>query len=283
MGSPHARILLVEDSAVQRALIADRLEEAGYDVTSVESGEAAIQSLGQSRPDLVLLDVVMEGMDGWETLERIRAQSTVPVIMLTVLDESVERIRGLRGGADDYVPKAYSTAELEARIDAVLRRSQLASRDDLTGLQNRRAFEEYIDGLLAASDPLSDEFAVVVFDLDDFKSINDQEGHAAGDRVLEDVARVAAGVVRLGEELFRIGGEEFAIVVSAAGIATADLVARRLRAAFAQQRGRSLPTLSAGIASYPVSGTDREGLLRRADLALYAAKRQGKNSIAHAA
>jgi diguanylate cyclase (GGDEF)-like protein len=203
--------------------------------------------------------------------------------MLTALGESVERIRGLRGGADDYVPKTYSTAELEARIDAVLRRSQLASRDDLTGLQNRRAFEEYIDGLLASSDPVSDEFAIVVFDLDDFKLINDEHGHAAGDRVLEDVARVALAAVRFGEELFRIGGEEFAIVLNAAGIASADRVARRLRDAFAWQHRRPLPTLSAGIASYPAGGTSRDELLRRADLALYAAKRQGKNMIVHAA
>ena len=116
------RILVIDDSETERALLASRLEHSGYIVTVAEDGRSGLRALFELRPDLVLLDVVMPGIDGWKTLELIREISDVPVIMLTGLDSEIERVRGLRGGADDYVGKPFGAAELSARIDAVLRR-----------------------------------------------------------------------------------------------------------------------------------------------------------------
>jgi diguanylate cyclase (GGDEF)-like protein len=229
-----ASVLLVDDSASQRAVIAHRLEQLGYRVSSAGDGEECLRLIGELRPDIVLLDVVMPGIDGWETLERIRNVSGVPVIMLTARAEDVERVRGLRAGADDYVGKPFHQDELEARIEAVLRRSEAARRDALTCLPNRRSFDGHLDALLSAAAPAESEFTLVLFDLDNFKQINDTEGHPAGDRVLREVARVALRQVRLGEELFRIGGEEFAIVIAGrreAGV----IVAERVRAAVTAQ------------------------------------------------
>jgi diguanylate cyclase (GGDEF)-like protein len=270
-------ILLVDDSATQRAAGAHHLRRLGYNPETADGGGACLQLLGELRPDLVLLDVVMDDIDGWETLERIREQSSVPVIMLTAQDEHLERVRGLRSGADDYVAKPYEPDELGARIDAVLRRAHAARRDALTGLHNRRAFDEHLDALLA--DPRERPFAVVIFDLDNFKQINDRLGHPAGDQTLQDVARVAQNEVRLGEELFRIGGEEFAIVVLGQGTEPARRVANRIRHALAHQYGRTLPTLSGGVASYPENATTKAELLSRADLALYEAKKNGKDRV----
>ncbi len=115
-------VLLIEDSASDRALIALRLERTGYVVASAENGREGLRRLYELRPDIVLLDVVMPGLDGWKTLELIREFSDVPVIMLTARDTEIERVRGLRGGADDYVGKPFAPAELAARIEAVLRR-----------------------------------------------------------------------------------------------------------------------------------------------------------------
>ena len=117
------QILLIDDSESERAIVADRLERSGYDVVSAPDGRAGLRALYETRPDLILLDVVMPGIDGWKTLELIREVSEVPVIMLTALDAEIDRVRGLRGGADDYVGKPFGQAELAARIDAVLRRS----------------------------------------------------------------------------------------------------------------------------------------------------------------
>ena len=117
------QILLIDDSESERAIVADRLKRSGYDVVSAPDGRAGLRALYETRPDLILLDVVMPGIDGWKTLELIREVSEVPVIMLTALDAEIDRVRGLRGGADDYVGKPFGQAELAARIDAVLRRA----------------------------------------------------------------------------------------------------------------------------------------------------------------
>jgi DNA-binding response OmpR family regulator len=116
-------ILVVDDSATERAIVERRLESSGYRVFSAENGRAALRTLYQVKPDLVLLDVVMPELDGWQTLEQIRNVSDVPVIMLTAKNSEIERVRGLRSGADDYLGKPFGAGELSARIEALLRRA----------------------------------------------------------------------------------------------------------------------------------------------------------------
>jgi DNA-binding response OmpR family regulator len=122
-----ARILIIEDSETERAFVSRRLEAAGFDVLSASNGREGLRALHEERPDIVVLDIVMPELDGWTTLEHIRDMSDVPVIMLTQRDTEIERIRGLRSGADDYVGKPYSPGELAARIEAVLRRSRVGT------------------------------------------------------------------------------------------------------------------------------------------------------------
>ena len=116
-------VLLIDDSETQRVVLTDRLQRLGYVVNSASDGRAGLRELYSKRPDIVLLDVLMPELDGWETLARIREISDVPVIMLTSQDTEIDRVRGLRGGADDYVGKPFSPGELAARIEAVLRRT----------------------------------------------------------------------------------------------------------------------------------------------------------------
>jgi two-component system cell cycle response regulator len=276
-------VLLVDDSASQRAVIAHRLSLGGYEVALATDGEDCLRVLGELRPDIVLLDVVMPGIDGWETLDRIRATNGVPVIMLTARAEDLDRVRGLRAGADDYLGKPFKQDELEARIEAVMRRADLGRRDALTGLSNRRTFDEHLDSMLAQQRKTRQSFALVIFDIDHFKSINDMRGHDEGDRVLQDVARTAQDQLRGGEQIFRIGGEEFAIVIpgtAAAGVT----VAERVRTAVQNEpREPRLPTLSAGVATCPEDATTREELFKAADRALYAAKQGGRNAVSLAA
>ena len=126
-----ARVLVIDDSASERALLMDRLQRAGYEPFAAENGRDGLRMLFELRPDIVLLDIVMPEPDGWTTLERIRQISDVPVIMVTSLDADIDRVRGLRGGADDYVAKPYNAPELVARVEAVLRRTKIPNTRDI--------------------------------------------------------------------------------------------------------------------------------------------------------
>jgi two-component system cell cycle response regulator len=273
-------VLLVDDSPSQRAVIAHRLETAGFHVDTATDGVECLRVLADLRPDIVLLDVVMPGIDGWETLDRLRQISGVPVIMLTARAEDIDRVRGLRAGADDYLGKPFQQAELEARIEAVMRRSELGRRDALTGLPNRRTFDEHLDSMFAPGRATGQPFALVLFDIDHFKQVNDTRGHDAGDQVLRDVATIAQRRMRAGEQIFRIGGEEFAIVIGGDRDA-AVIVAERVRVAVESES--NLPTLSAGVAAFPQDANTRDQLFQEADRALYAAKLGGRNTVSLAA
>jgi DNA-binding response OmpR family regulator len=122
--SEQKRILLIDDSETERAIVASRLEQHGFVVSTAVDGSEGMRKLYDLKPDLIVLDVVMPGIDGWQALQRIREVSDVPVIMLTGRDTELERVRGLRGGADDYIGKPFSASELVARVEAVLRRAQ---------------------------------------------------------------------------------------------------------------------------------------------------------------
>ena len=174
-------------------------------------------------------------------------------------------------------------AELAASAFASERRLALthaeARRDALTGLANRRALDERLEAALREAAAVESELAIVLFDLDDFKRFNDAGGHATGDAVLAQVARAATRILRVDEELFRVGGDEFAVVVAGdeeAGRQVAD----RIQAALgAQTRGGSLPTISAGVATFPRDARGAAALLAAADNALYASKRRGKSRV----
>jgi len=125
-----SRILVVDDDDNIRGLVRALLERAGHEVTDAQDGRAGLRELYAGSPDLVILDVAMPGLDGWETLERIREVSDVPVLMLTARDAELERVRGLRGGADDYVVKPFGRQELVARVDVLLRRPRTAGAQE---------------------------------------------------------------------------------------------------------------------------------------------------------
>ena len=125
-----SRILVVDDEADIRGLLRALLERAGHEVTDAPDGRAGLRELFAASPDLVILDVAMPGLDGWETLERIREVSDVPILMLTARDAELERVRGLKGGADDYVVKPFGRQELVARVDVLLRRPRSGGAQD---------------------------------------------------------------------------------------------------------------------------------------------------------
>jgi diguanylate cyclase (GGDEF)-like protein len=253
-------------------------------------------------PDLVLLDVMMPRLDGMEVTRRIKASADlpfVPVILQTALDGTEHMVKGLDAGADDYIAKPIKFEELVARVRAMLRikglQEELARANDelrhmsqtdgLTGVDNRRHIEERLTEAFEHAARLNEPLAVVMTDVDHFKSVNDTHGHQAGDAVLRQVADVLRDTAREIDRVGRYGGEEFLVLLPGANLEDARAYAERARAAverreFGYEGGALRRTLSAGVAAWPHPDVQhQEALVKLADDALYAAKSGGRNRV----
>jgi len=294
-----ARILVAEDSMVIRAMLCEQLEDEGYTVIEADDGNAAIERARSERPDAILLDIEMPGLNGLEVLELIKADPELrdtPVVFITGRTDTDDMVAGLRAGAHDYLRKPFEDAELLARIGGAVRVKQLQDLlrlrnveldqltriDGLTGLFNRRHLDEQLQRSRNSARRDDNPFAILIIDVDHFKQVNDTQGHSGGDAVLCELARRFEGAIRPDDVLGRWGGEEFLIIMPRTDLAGALAVGERVRAAV---QDRIVPygdnqiavTISGGCASGPPHNP--EELVREADEALYAAKAGGRNRI----
>lgn len=297
------RILVVDDNQDNIEIIATRLRFRGYEILEASDGEQALALVEERAPDLILLDVMLPDIDGYEISRRIKGSSTlpfIPIILVTARDSTQDKVAGLDAGADDYLTKPINFPELEARVRSMLRIKRLQDEleeknrelerlsisDGLTGLYNHR----HIHGLLAEEfervERTKDCMSVAMFDLDRFKSVNDTYGHPAGDRVLVEMADILRETAREIDRLARYGGEEFMVLMPETCIDDAAVFVERVRREVARRSfdvGRDEPlkmTLSAGVATYPHDLIpDVETLVRLADESLYEAKESGRDKI----
>src|SRR5687767_5386806 len=249
------RILIVDDHDENVEVLRARLEAWGYATDSASDGEQALASVAASPPDLILLDVMMPRMDGHEVARRIKGDDKlpfIPIIMQTALDSTEHKVEGLGAGADDYITKPIEFPELQARVKSMLRikslqeeverqRNELETMnekllrvsrtDGLTGLHNRRYIEEHLEEMWQHSQRLGEPIAVVMCDLDKFKSVNDTYGHQAGDAVLRQFARILEGEAREIDKVGRYGGEEFIFVLPGTVLDAGVTFAERVRKA----------------------------------------------------
>jgi len=290
MSEASGRILIVDDEKVNRQILVSVLEQ--YETVVAATGEQALNRINQEPvPELVLLDVIMPGMDGISVCQQLKANpdtANIPVIFITVKDDAEEEERGFAAGAVDYICKPFSPAIVRARVSTHLRLKQqtdllehLYQTDPLTGIPNRRAFEMF----LARHQEAGSEMALVLMDVDYFKSFNDNYGHAAGDLCLK---KVATAMHRVAEDnsglLARIGGEEFAFAIPEYDLSQARLIAEQLRLAVSGleiehhfSTTEPVVTVSAGLAV--VTPEHYPNLLEQADKALYRAKEAGRNRV----
>jgi two-component system cell cycle response regulator len=292
------RVLLIDDSAVVRQLIAAELAADGLEVHCAADGPAGLELARLIRPDVVLLDVHMPGMDGPEVCDLLQIQpetAAVPIIFLSSSAEAADRVRGLNQGAADYIGKPCDGEELRARVRVSLRyrkllemESRRAMRDGMTGLWNRAYLDERAGSEVAAAARHGSRLGCVMLDLDHFKAINDRHGHPFGDQAIRAVAAVLERECRREDVPCRYGGEEFLVLCPGVNADGAALLAERLRAAMAGVRltgldGRDVAfTCSFGVADL-LPGGDVRQLVGDADAALYAAKRAGRNRVRQAA
>jgi len=294
------RVLIAEDDLTSRILLTKILEKWGYDVTVTVDGAAAWEVLQSAdSPRVAILDWMMPEMDGVDVCRRARALDTHQppyIILLTALGEKDNMMAGFEAGADDYVGKPYDPAELRARvevgrrlvelndelIEAQLRLEVQAHTDALTGLPNRRAIVETLEEELQRSEREGTRLAVGMLDIDHFKRVNDECGHASGDAVLCELARRMESALRPYDSVGRFGGEEFLVVApGASGPGLGELLERLRRAAsrasFTVDARDLVVTVSLGGAVY--AGESMDALIARADDALYEAKARGRDQV----
>ena len=230
-------ILVVDDDPDIARFVEVNLRSAGYDVAVAADGEEALEKAGELRPDLVLLDVMMPRIDGFEVAQRLRKNpqtANTSIIMLTAKALSADKVTGLQSGADDYIIKPFDPIELLARVKGTLRRArEMRNLSPLTGLPGNIRIQEEIERQVREEQ----DFAVLYCDLDNFKAYNDQKGFVRGDRLIQATARIVqdAVVEHSGTEGFvgHVGGDDFVAVV---GPEESEPAAKRIAERFDEAR-----------------------------------------------
>lgn len=266
----RTKVLIVDDDPMMRRIVSQSLDKLDYDLLQADSGPVAIGLALSNRPDLVILDVMMPGMDGFEVVHRLRnnaVTSSIPIIMLTALGEMSEKIHGMQLGADDYMTKPFDPRELRARVQAHLKRSlQYIQTSPLTNLPGNPAIQHIVETRIATREPL----AVIYLDLSNFKSFNDKYGWLEGDQVLKQLGEIIIrNVMARGDKddfIGHIGGDDFIIV-------TRPHCAEDLAQAITLEFDECIPSHYNEVdreRGY-LEGYDRQGVVRRIPLASIAA------------
>jgi two-component system, cell cycle response regulator len=300
------KVLLVDDDELILAQLEAVLVASGFEVCTAASGAEALAFLEETFAPVVIMDLKMPGMDGLSICRTIRERTWpgyVYILLLTMQDDEKDILAGLDAGADDYLSKRMSSAQLLARLrtaqriltlerslkGALAEKRRLALTDALTGAPNRRYFLRRLSRELARLQRFGGELCVMSLDLDNFKQVNDRYGHASGDAVLQEfVRRIGQSLPRNTDWCARMGGEEFAVVLEETNLEGARIVAERLRHAMAvspirTRAGAIKVTVSIGVSGLEAAANRKEvsveSLLHQADQHLYASKEKGRNCV----
>jgi two-component system cell cycle response regulator len=292
-GAP--RVLVVDDDPLSARIAENVLLSAGLAATACTDAQESLRLMRERVPDLVLLDVEMPKLDGFEVCAQMRKDSSlhlVPVVFVTQHGEVEKRVRGLSVGGSDYVQKPFEPQELVARIRAHLSNAgkyrELAIRDGLTGCYNSDYFKARIEQEMARARRYKSRLVLGLLDVDGLKRVNDAYGHRAGDAVLSKLSSILAGALRSSDVLARYAGDEFAFLLLEASIADSMAACNRLRESIARTafelpetasgKLKVTTTVSIGLAAYR-DGDSVHDFLLRADGVLFEAKEQGRNRV----
>ncbi len=286
-------VLVVDDEPDKRLLLAFALENEGYQVFTADDGVEGLAAVELHQPDLIVTDVMMPRMDGYEMIRRVRANPQtkfIPVIIQSAARAEARDVRlGSELGALGYLTDPTDLDLLRARARTLLELKQYldscqeaAFTDHLTGLANRRRFERQLEREVARTGRYGRPFCLLLIDIDNFKDVNDTFGHEAGDEALRGVANVIQSGTRGIDTGARIGGDEFAVILPETSLELGLEVAERLRSAIAALDAPHGARISAslGVAELPACAHTGDELRAAADAALYEAKRSGRDRAA---
>jgi len=294
-------VLLVEDNEVDARVIENTLKEQPLRLRILRKGKNVLSEAQRDKADLVLLDILLPDMDGFEICRRLKAENKdIQIVIVTCLDDLESKIKGVELGADDFLVKPIVGRELRARIRVLLEKKdnldklrshykeayEKAHFDWLTGLHNHGYLQQFLGIELKRAGDQDFPVSLIMIDVDDFKKYNDTLGHSAGDAILREMGRVVRNNIRDVDIAARYGGEEFSVVLPYVNGEGALLVARRIHAAitahdFFHDATIKLgnPSVSMGIAVFPEEALTKKDLIKKADQMLYKAKQNGKNQI----
>ncbi len=288
----QTEILVVDDTVDNIKLLSKLLVDEGYQVKGASSAKSALRICQRKAPDLILLDIMMPEMDGYELCGLLKAEpatSHIPIIFLSALDNVQDKVKAFQIGAVDYIQKPFEAMEVLARVRThteivslqkkLIRQNQtlklLATTDALTGMSNRRH-------MLELGNKTRAPFSVILFDIDNFKQINDRYGHNVGDEVLREISELTLLNLSSADFAARWGGEEFLILLPGIELSKAMAVAENIRRAFivsCQSQNGNEVTASFGVATQQGKQAFLD-VVRDADAAMYASKHRGKNQVA---
>jgi two-component system cell cycle response regulator len=299
MKNPYVRnttkgkVLIVDDAPDTLDIIQKLLSYEGYVVILATTGEEGVKKVEEEKPDVVLMDINLPGIDGTEALKKIRKINPIQsVIMLTAFATVDNAIRALKEGASDFVKKPFENEHLIHIVNQALEKyrtlrerdnleeevRRLSITDDLTGLYNHRNFFKTLESELTRMRRQKTSLSLLMFDLDNFKKYNDAYGHLEGDRVLRKIGEIIKHSIRHNVDSgYRYGGDEFAALLIGASLEQALTIAERIRSTI-ETAGFEDITVSIGLAEYR-DGFDLERFVKSADDAMYAAKHSGGNQI----
>ncbi len=278
------KILIVDDNTSLRRMLRLNLVKAKYETLEAENGTAALKQIKDCTPDVILLDVMMPGMTGFEVCKELRSDpknSVIYIIMLTAMSDSSDKITGLDIGADDYLIKPFEIEELLARIRVGIRSCQdkrYAIMDTLTQLYNRHFFDVHLIKEINNALLYQHKLSLIMLDIDHFKQVNDTYGHDIGDLVLAELAIILNDHCRQNDIPIRWGGEEFMVLLPDTDKKGAEKLAERIRCTI---EAYDFTTAGHQTASFGVAAltNDYKTLIKHADNALYKAKESGRNIV----
>ncbi len=296
-------ILIVEDNDKDAKLIQNYLRGEAYIIKQAKDGEEAISRARQENIDLILLDILLPGMNGFEVCRRLKVMDQtkdIQVVAITSLNDMESKVKGIDLGADDYLVKPINMHELRVRLKALVKKKAYLDRlhadyemavhsaitDKLTGLYNHAYFEHFLGLEVKRSLRQNMPVSLMMLDIDDFKKYNDTLGHLAGDQILSELGQLLKMNIREIDVAARYGGEEFSVVLPGIDLKGAETTAERIREViytndFAPELSLASKKLSVsiGVAACPSDAETVQELINKADMALYKAKREGKNRV----
>jgi two-component system cell cycle response regulator len=287
------KVLVVDDAPDTLEIIQKLLLYEGYDVTVASTGEEGVKKVEEERPDVVLMDINLPGIDGAEALKQIRMINPHQgVVMLTAFATVENAIYALKEGAFDFLKKPFENEHLIHTVNQCLEQyktlrekenleeevRRLSITDDLTGLYNHRHFFKTLEAELTRLKRQKTSLSLLMFDLDNFKKYNDLYGHLEGDKVLKTVGEIVKNSIRSNVDSgYRYGGDEFTVLLIGASADRAMTIAERIRASIEQVKSHHI-TVSIGLSEYR-DHFDLEGFVKSADDAMYRAKNGGGNRV----
>ncbi|ACN15189.1 signal transduction family protein (GGDEF domain protein) [Desulforapulum autotrophicum HRM2] len=291
-------ILLVDDDVAVKSATQEFLELSGIDVTPASSAEEALELLNTFTPDIVLTDIMMQGMDGLELTRFVRKNYGVAVLVMTGYSANYSYEEAVNAGASDFIFKPFRFEELDLRIKRVLREvrlkrehakmvdklEELAITDGLTGLYNSRHFFCQLKAEIERYTRYHHPLSVLLLDIDLFKNYNDTWGHLEGDKVLMTMGEIITSCLRSNDTAYRYGGEEFTVVLPETRVEEACLVGERIRGILSQRvftpekEKTAKVTISIGATQFSTSDT-LESFIKRADKAMYDSKKAGRDQL----